>query len=171
MVCIKKLLTFLILSFMLINTAGAMEKTDEKKVTYLFIEVASGGTLQKDKNSNELLLTLKGVEPHVTYFSNVPVREAGFMSLQDFNKSMNEEIKSHPAGLNSGLIALDDKDKTLKYALSLRDPRYDAENKTITFLAKFIPGSKKLTLSDSVNFQHVALFIDDVCASCGGSGF
>lgn len=168
MICIRQFLTFfLLLSLVLINPVFATEK----KTTYLFIEIASSGVLEKNKNGDGYLLTLHGVEPRVTYFSNVPVREAGFMSLDDFNKSMKEEIKSHPKGLNSGLIALDDKEKPLKYALSLRDPHYDAENKTITFLTKFIPGSKKLVIADSVNFQHVALFIDDVCASCGGSGF
>lgn len=168
MIYIRQFLTFiLLLSLVLINPVFAAEK----KTTYLFIEVASSGVLEKNKHIDGYLLTLYGVEPRVTYFSNVPVREAGFMSIKDFNKAMEEEIKVHPKGLNSGLIGLDEKEKTLRYALSLREPHYDAKSKTITFVAEHIPGSKKLVIADSVNFQHVALFIDEVCASCGGSGF
>lgn len=177
MIHIRKLLVCLVMVLFSINCALAQELTEStskkhQDVTYLFIEVASGAKLQKINTSGNYLLTLNGVEPWVTYFSNVPVRVTGFMSVENFNKIMNRAVNEfYPKGLNSGLIALDKDKNTLRYTFSLSEPKYSLKNKTIIFKAKVVPGNQTDPLPETASYKHIALFIDGVCISCGGSGF
>ena len=57
------------------NNQETINKKD-KNVTYMFIETAEKGNLEKQKDGT-FLLTLKGTDGWVTYFSNVPHRITG----------------------------------------------------------------------------------------------
>jgi hypothetical protein len=141
---------------------------------YLFIETAKIGHMKKDPNAeNTYAITLTEVDPWITYFSNVPKRITGFMHMKDFLQLLASETQTkYKAGLNSGLIALTQpNDKMARYILSIKDPKYNMQTQTITFTAHIVPGAQKNSIPDNVDLQHVSLFIDAVCASCGATGF
>jgi len=174
---LKAIAVFCLLNGLLITgafaeQAGAVSAPTQKKaknVEYLFLEVADKGTLQKNKDNETYTLTLEGVDGWVTYFSNVPHRVTGLMTVESFSKLMNQETtKNHPQGLNAGLIAVDSKTKQkLRYMISLSNPVYNAKQETVSFIAHPIPGEHKNPLPESDHgFEHVSVFIDSFCLEC-----
>lgn len=163
-------MSLLILFNPAVRAAESNQETITKKhknVTYMFIETAEKGNLQKQKDGT-FLLTLEGTDGWVTYFSNVPHRITGITSVEDFSKMMNTEIKRvYPQGLNSGLVAIDSKTQNkVRYMFSLAEPNYNKQNETVTFIAHEIPGEHKNPLPAQTKFEHISLFIDNWCINC-----
>ncbi len=175
-------LVLVILGIFMLGTAyaatdAAPTQKKEKAIEYLFIETAQTGDMQKDTTQdNTYIITLKNVDPWVTYFSNVPERITGFMPLQDFVQLLARETQTkYQAGLNSGLIAFANaKEKTGKmsrYILSIKQPEFDPATQTLILKAHIVPGAQKDPIPKEVDFHHISLFIDSICASCAGDNF
>lgn len=172
----KLMFLFLITLFQFnLSFAATTQLPDQAQagtIAYLFIETADGGSLKKNADDESYTLTLKGIDPYVTYFSNVPHRITGFTSIKDFSDLMNTKIaKQYPKGLNSGLVTVDHKNKqTLRYMLSLASPKYDIKNDLVTFTAYAIPGQHRHPIPDEKEFAYAIVFIDNlnICVSCIG---
>jgi len=166
---VRILLISLFINFLLVGTIFADENKNEN-VTFLYIELASTGTFEKN-NNNTYTLTLEGVNPWITYFTLTPKRSTGILHVNDFNKVLLHEIKKSieksPKGLNTGLVARDFSDEhTLSYTVSLKDPVYNAKDNKVTYIANLIPGLQASKIPNKITFNHVSLFID-ACPSCG----
>lgn len=182
---LKLLLSFVLISILAMTNIAVQAKQlpGEKKegnINYLFIDVAEHGSLQKNKDGDTYTLTLTGADDYVSYFSDVPHRITGIMSLENFKQLINKETaEKYTHGLNSGLIAVEAGTKNkIRYILSLSNLNYDAKTETATFTAKVVPGEQKMQVPDAIKFKHISLFIDSmninkkdskavgICASC-----
>lgn len=154
-----------------LKTANSNSNTPTK---YLFIQTAKNSTFIHDKNK-QYILTLINVHPWVTYFSNAPKRETGFMTIDDYIKIFNEELIKHKNGLNAGLVAFaknKHNQKTARYTFTFYKVNYDKVNDQLIYQVTFLPGEQTHQKpKNNLDFANTALFIDDVCASCGGRGF
>ncbi len=170
----KKIIFFVLLIFLNICHAAENNKcNNDRETTYLFIHTAKNSILFYDKKNNVYELTLLNVHPWITYFSNAPKKETGFMTIKEYIEFFNVALKEHKSGLNAGFVAFtQDKHKTARYTFSFYKISYNKLNDYLTYWIKFLPGEQIYQKpKDSINFENTALFIDNVCASCGGRGF
>jgi hypothetical protein len=167
---------FVILSMLFLIASAAIRAEDTQKkeppISYLFVQSASKAKIEIDKKAaNTYKITLKKVSPYVVYFSERPKRIANSMPVEQFLKIWDSKGKnsfkqdSPNADFNGIQVGLLSPDKPLNVVLELSQPVYDSKAKTITYVAKPLQGNVT-PIPDSVNLDHVILFIDDACLSC-----
>lgn len=124
--------------------------------SYLFVLSAQSGVIQKINNSYSL--TLQGIDPHVLWFTDRPVRKAGFLPVKAFIHNWSKGFKNTPP--NAGVIHIDmvynQHGKQQPLAVELSKPIFNG--KLLTFTIKSLHGDKHIP-----NFQqlkHIKLFID-----------
>lgn len=170
------IITISIANFCLIANASMISYdkvggSPSDKTQYLFIHTSKYGALDYDNKTNTYIITMKEYSPWVTFFSNMPKRKTGFLTIDDFVTLLNKEHLRSENGLNAGIVAFNAKTKLqVRYTLTLTDVIYSPEKRSITFAATMLPGSQLNTVIKNINLINVAIFIDDVCASCGGRG-
>jgi hypothetical protein len=141
------------------------------KTQYLFIHTSRFGVLDYNNKTKTYKITMKEYSPWVTFFSNMPKRKTGFLTIEDFVTLLNKEHLRSENGLNAGLVAFNGKNKLqVRYTLNLIDVVNNPEKNSVTFLATLLPGSQLNSVPAHIDLFNVALFIDDICASCGGRG-
>lgn len=168
----KLILLMMLLNFFVGGIAVANEEINgaNQKIVYLYIELAGSGTLEKKANQKGYTLVLQDVRPWVTYFTLTPERKAGLLHVNDFNKVLIKEAGKAPKGLNSGLVARDFSDvRNVRYTISLKNPVYNAKEKTESFDVDFLPGAQAERIPNKLILNNVTLFIDP-CPQCGGQG-
>ncbi len=171
------LTTFLSLLFFLpfSTEALASEKLpkSDKKVNYLFVQSANRVKIEVNKkHPHTYKITLKNVNPYVTYFSDRPNRETNTMSTEKFIRLWHrkgDNLSKNPpnADLVATQVGFFSDHKLINFVVELTEPHYDPKAKTLTYIAKPLKGST-LPPIHSVTLHHVFLFIDDVCLSCWG---
>ena len=162
-------------NFLMSGNAIADEASNHtnQQTVYLYIEMADAGVLEKNDNDS-YKLTLQDVNPWISYFTLTPKRHTGLLHVNDFNKVLIKEIqrstKQSPKGLNTGLVARDLSDqKNISYTVSLKNPVYNAKDKSVTYVAHLLPGLQANSIPKKLIFNRVTLFID-ACPGCGGQG-
>jgi hypothetical protein len=140
--------------------------------TYLFVQAASKAKIEINKKvPNTYKVTLEGVSPDVTYFSERPNRVASTMPIERFlkiwnqtgNNSFREDAPNADFnGIQAGFFS---SAKPFNAVLELSQPTYDSKTKTLTYTAKALEGSAS-QVPDSATLKNVVLFIDDACFSC-----
>lgn len=142
-------------------TQADCSKQKRAKTKYCFAQSANEAKLSR-KSNDTFTLTLKGVNPYVTYFSERPKRKVGYMSTKGFVKYWKYEspqsFKYDPPNADVSGVQIG---KTSNFVLELTNPKYDYKSRTLTYTAK--PLGHKITTG---TLSHVTLFIDDVCLSC-----
>lgn len=142
-----------------------------EKAQYLFIQTSQSGCIDYDHKGKFYLITLKDIDPWVTYFTMSPEKNTDFTSTENFIKAFKKNNKIHKEGLNSGFIAFEPhKETVIRYTLNLSEPEYDKKSRTVSYKAHILPGPQTSHIPHHGDYSHVALFID-ACADCGGSGF
>lgn len=145
--------------------------------TFLFVQQADSGTfeLADDTNPDEYILTLEGVWPETTYFSDRPQRIAGTMSNEAFLGLEGMFVSDDPP--NAAVVVSDATSKEEDVIIvELMNPQYSMDTSTLTYTARLLDEKlpKGLTnwgawndasLPDS--FSSVTLFIDSI--NCFGA--
>ena len=156
--------------------AGAQEAPPpEEQSTLLFVQSATGGSLVPQRDSpSTFTLNLRGVDKNSLWFTDRPERRSGHQTTRDVLDVLDFEGEQGPP--NAVLsVANADPAKNM-VALTLRDPRYDAEERTLRYTATKLDDvtQTRLTsyaadLDGSVRrrFGSAALFIDSARPDTG----
>lgn len=182
----KTLLKYVLVSalFVLAGTAAAATNeatatpaaTVNKNANYLFIQGAKSAELQPaDATTGTYTLTLTGVRPYVTYFSDRPNRISGLLKTEKFMGEWTKDGKSSflkdapNVGLEGtkmhGIIGTEDK----SVILVLSNPTYDSKKDTATYTAKLLENGKAIMSNKPIKLKNVELFFDslNMCFGCG----
>lgn len=170
---LKTVLTLVFASLVLVSPLASAKKSKEpqdKQIRYLFVQSATQGKITAhQKDADKYLVTLTGVSPYVSYFSDRPHRVAGHLKVEKFEKLWKEKGKNsfREDPPNAELVAVHPEDKIFNYTVELIEAKYDQKAGTVTYAVKPIKGSE-MSLPNEATLNHVFLFIDDVCLSCWG---
>ncbi len=132
-------------------------------VSILFVQEAPSGSLVPAGNG-VCTLTLSGVVPYTTYFSDRPERIAGFYPLQDFLAGFNWS-----AAPGAAISRPDAKESEDTLIVTLSDPRYNRTANELVYTVKIIADYKGAGLKELAakadpklpeNLGRVSLFID-----------
>lgn len=164
----KKLLstTLLVSLFSLSTSVFAQEaRQASPKDDYLFVQMAPTATLQQQQK-NIYILKLSQANPYVKYFTNRPARVTGTMPISKFLTEWHENFSKDTP--NAGIYGMQNQ-KPVSVMMELSNPVYNAKSKTISYTAR--PLANEKSLPKQIRLRDVAVFIDDFCVSCSGSGF
>jgi hypothetical protein len=117
-------MTFLITAIVGVQTAGA--KASE--MSMLFVQNAQGITYDKASN----VLTLEGVSPVVTFFSDRPERVAGHVLLPGFIDIWGEGADSFKTDPPNTSLSIFDGKKVQSVIVELSDPRLEKDRLSYT---------------------------------------
>jgi hypothetical protein len=143
---------------------------EEKPVSYMFVQSAQSGTLVPVAGEeNRYTLTLKGVAPQTTAFSDRPERIVAQVPMQKFLDGMCFPSENGP---NAALEILGADENEDVVVVELFDPVYDAANQTLKYNVSILeqPNHSYAAFNERADealpetFGPAALFIDD-CAS------
>jgi len=156
------------------TAAKHIVKKNKHEGTYLFVQSSTKATIKVNKNHEETYtITLKNVDPLVTYFSDRPIRNAGEVSMDKFltlwyHKNENSfKITPPNAVLHAKKTNFFSPDHVFNFAIEITNPHYDRKSNTLIFIAKPLPGNVD-PLPDFETLHHVSVFIDSVCLTCWG---
>lgn len=170
---ISRIMTVLSLTFVSLFSAMAFAKVIQKEnESYSFIQSADRAIIQR-VSENTYTLTLKNVAPVVSYLTDRPSRTAGILSLEKFltiwNAPGKDSFRIDPPNValtGIEIHALFFK-KRESYIIELKNPIYDAKNKTIIYELRFLSDAPKEKIKKSIHIRYPTLFIDkDWCPSC-----
>ena len=109
---------------LLILAAGAQAQEKTGGVDLLFVQNA------KDVSLGEGTLTLKGIAPTTTFFTDRPERIAGHMTTEDFVQSWGEGEDSFAADPPNASLSVFEEDEIVDVVVTLMNPRLEGENLT-----------------------------------------
>ncbi|MFN7151412.1 MAG: hypothetical protein ACK4V6_18285, partial [Microthrixaceae bacterium] len=136
------------------------------KPKWLFTETATGGTFTTDADGTHTL-TLNGIDPEVTAFTDRPDRDTAIVSTEMFVRSWPSIFED--SAPNAVLVEHEPTGASDSFVLTLTDPKLDGT--TLTFTAEIVDGKDH---SDQLpgltptphreppaTFSTTSLFIDD----------
>lgn len=165
----------LILGLMLLATglmSGYTLAQSNPAPNVFFIQVARHGSLTPIKNKpGYYQLKLKGVDDYVQYLSDKPTRAAGLYPVSKFIQQWDKDgFNKLPPNVEMSAIELHlIKNKMVNTVMQLSDPVYNAQKRRLTYIAHILPGENNK--APMKHLDHVALFVNSVCASCAGQAF
>ena len=171
----KKLMILLVGIMLLPVTALAnVQLSAQPQLRVMFIQTATSASVHAlSKKKDTYTLTMTGVRPYITYFSDRPQRVTGLLPMGVFVQEWAKGktlAKDAPNADLVGMVKLNGKHGMKQVAVSLSNPVYRPESGEISYTIVPLNGKQKM-ISDKANIRHATLFIDDMCASCSGGGF
>jgi hypothetical protein len=142
---------------------SAVASKSQQKVSLLFVLKADTAVIAKDDTG--YTLTLKGMDNKVLYFSDRPVRRAGFITMDnlmsDWTKGPNSFQDNPP---NAAIVhaALKTNDKGVSQAIPVELTNPVVVEGGVMFHLKDLNGT--ISMGD---YNGVSIFIDDGCFDCG----
>lgn len=134
------------------SSSASEARGDVTVAPRLFVQDAQAATAER-KRGKRWKITLTGIDPMTQWFTDRPARDAGRQSTQSFvDQWAGYGFTADPP---NAVIQHEDADAV---AVELKNPRYDAENATLTYTAIIDPGSGKRLAR---KMTSVSLFIDD----------
>lgn len=143
-------------AYLLIAGCGDSGSTDTgdppSTVQYLFVQTADSGTFEQSSNDPDIyILTLKGVKPTTTYFSDRPYRLAGYITTSDFTDSWNDTTDdSFLRDPPNAALQIDDAAASADVLIvELVDVLYEQGSDTVKYRTRIVNLSK-----DSIELFH-----------------
>jgi hypothetical protein len=141
----------------------------------LYIQTANNASLtQLNKSKQSYQLTLSGVNPMVTYFSDRPERLVGQIGnavyLQTWNQGGKQSFdKDAPNAVVSGVANVNGKSKNVNVVMELSNPVVNMKKHTITYDAESLSSTETKLNLNHANLHYTTVFIDGgFCAACIG---
>jgi hypothetical protein len=157
------------------NLGAPQASPDATAASVLLVAAAESGTFEQAGNNYSLTLT--GVDPQVTWFTDRPVRRAGAMEVQPALDGLFAAGAAGPP--NAALSVTDPASARVQVAVvELTDPDYDAAAGTLGFSARLLDQPTHgldyyAARADTIPaaFGQAELFIDNVFGLnyCGGT--
>lgn len=136
----------------------------DQKITVaesLFIINSNIAVLSPQKKQN-LLLTLRNVQPYVTKYTVGPDKKTRLALtediVQDWLQGKNNFARVNPNAALAGIPLSKTKNQS-DYLFQLSNPVYDAKRNTLTFNVKWLGTAPEPR--EAVTFTNVSLFVDD----------
>lgn len=133
---------------------GGQEATE-----ILYVQTATSGALTPTEEEGVWQLSLAGVSPETTYFSDRPAREAGNKTTADFIREWalgDDSFAADPP--NAALEILNDGRQEV-FPVELLNPRYDEAADSLVYDILFLAGEPTETEAYEA-FEETSLFID-----------
>jgi hypothetical protein len=136
----------------------------ENEISLLFVQSFESGTFTPAAGqTGQYRLAIQHTIGHTVFFSDRPERVAGMMPTADFLQSMSFDTPPNAAFV----VQLSSGDEAIA-VLELSSPNFDPTERTLTYLARLLPGSESIdldqrpltaeTLPDT--FASASMFID-----------
>jgi hypothetical protein len=145
------------------NTNTVNGKMDFSEVNLLFVLTAKKAVLKTNSNkSGYYTLTLYGVNPYITYFSDRPSRIQGLAATENFIEAWNvgpNNFKTNPpnAAITATKINMLENDNGQFYIVTMSQPKYDSQKSILQFTVK--PLQQKLLFKD-IQLDNPTIVID-----------
>lgn len=140
---------------MMAPSQSMQQKQSSTALSYLFVLSAAKGKITRQQQG--YTLTLKQVDPHVLWFADRPVRQAGLIKLSDFMGQWQSSFAHTPpnaAKVHAGMQAVM-KGNDEAATIELSAPVY--HHHSLTFNVKPLSGTKLMKRQ----LNAVKLFIDN----------
>lgn len=160
----KKRLLTLSASLILLLSAVIPGLAFAKNVNLLFLQTAHDAKIVPQKN-NTFLITMKGLDKYVCYFSDRPNRLTGLVKTSDFlsfwtkSKKNNFSVTPPNVAISSAKM-MNGKEKRVEIFASLSKPYYNALNNTMSFV--LTPLNKNKTKLTKMDLGYTVIFFDDL---------
>lgn len=162
---LTKSFTFIAVMFLIVATIGcdnddgeqSVDNDDGEFVSALFVFTAESGTITplEDGLDGEFEITLEGVTPSMTFFSDRPERAAGTVEMQEGLDLI--EFEQVPP--NATLVAQETIGTAEQPVFELTDPFYDAPSGVVGFRGLLLDPQANVPEGD---LSDLALFIDEI---------
>jgi hypothetical protein len=152
---------FLVPSIFALTSITAL--ANNQNPSYLFTQSAKQATVQPCANKSECdyKLTLNGINPKTTYFTDRPIRNSAQITTSDFAKNWSKGKNSFKVdNPNASLVYFSSNDEMTQSIIELSNPQLNQANNILTYNIKYL---------DQVNvkpgqFKNAVVFIDaDAC--------
>lgn len=144
-------------------------KSQQAQPSYLFVLSAEKGRITA--TADQYYLLLKQVDPHTLWFTDRPMRKAGFLETKKFIANWSNAFggDSPNAGLVHAEISVDSNGQHVPLAIELISPVLDSVNGDIRFQILLLNTSADNQSKNSIalkaqSFSQVHLFIDPPAA-------
>ena len=163
---LTKSFTFFAVMFLIVATIAGCDNDDGEQsvdnddgqfVSALFVFTAESGTITplEDGLDGEFEITLEGVTPSMTFFSDRPERAAGTVEMQEGLDLI--EFEEVPP--NATLVSQETIGTAEQPVFVLTDPFYDAPSGVVGFRGLLLDPQANVPEGD---LSDLALFIDDI---------
>ena len=136
----------------------------KQKVSFLFVLRANNGVIAKTDGG--YTLTLKGMDDKVLYFSDRPVRKAGFITMTQFMSDWaagKNSFQTNPPNAAIVHAALKTNEKGIAQAIPVELTNPVVSKDGWVFHLKDIQGNISIG-----SYNGIDIFIDDICLSWFG---
>ena len=147
------------------TTVQKEEKEAELDVNLMFVQTAKAAILKKLGSRGYYTLTLYGVNPYSTFYSERPKRISGITAIGDFVKAWNVgennfHMNNPNALLTSALIdGVANKSSTF-YLIKCSTPKYSVQKSILSYVVKPLP--KHELMFEHIKLDYVTLMLDSL---------
>lgn len=159
----KKMTTLLFTTALLTQFVGVTQSVLAASYANLFVMTAPSAQLKPIANTrHQYELTLKGMQPQVTYFTDKPERKTGKTTMAEFlNIWQANALNNRNNQPNVSLVTYARLNQApLVYVFEIHNPHYDVHTGNMQFTALAI-GDHKPTIQNH-QLNQASLFIDDI---------
>lgn len=158
----------IVVSILVVGSLLSVPEDGTSEETYLFVLNAKSGTLELESDGSHTL-TLIDMSDITLAFADRPIRQAHIMSTADFVSSYDMFFGDNPPNAALSFMLDDDATEMEMAVFIISNPRYDADNKILTYSATLIPldgvmegvSSEDTPLSElPARFGHSSMLID-----------
>lgn len=137
----------------------AANKADANKPRLLFVMTAAQGAI-KPVAERQYEVTLSKVNPRVIQFTDAPLKQASRIDTMAFLKFWEKnKAKLQPNVAVEGLVLQNGQLLEHNYIMTLTNPQYNQQLKTLTYQGKLLGNEK---LAKLAQLSDITLFIDDI---------
>lgn len=131
-------------------------------VSLSFVETAAAVQVTANGGYHEYRMVLQGVDPYITYYTQRPNSTSGLAALPDFVKAWKvgqNNFQDNPptAVLYGGIINQTPNKSHNFYIFQLSSPELDLANHQVSYIAKWIGGSKMLFQNMVLNYAVLVI--------------
>ena len=157
------------------TATAAKPKPPEQRISLLFAQTATKGTMKPVKGTPRFHLRLQGVNPQVVWFSDRPARQSGQLPVRGFARSWaGFGFLDDPPNAALTLLHADDRHDTV--VVKLGKPHFKPKKQMVRYSARRLDaatGNLSYLNSDvdprvRRHFRAPSLFIDDASAVVNG---
>ena len=149
----------LVSSVIALSSVSAFAANNQKpKTSYLFTQSAKQVVIKHctSKKECDYQITLKGINPKTTYFSDRPSRLSGHIPTSTFAKNWAKGRDSFKAVNPNASLVYFDAGKIMQSIVELSKPRFNKANNTLAYNVKYLDQGRVIPGT----YQHAVVFLD-----------
>ena len=134
-----------------------VKEQNPQKVKHIYVIHGRSGQITPDQGeSPKCTLELHDIDHSIVYFSSLPNRQAGTVSMKDYLEQWSTEASFGKAPPPGELVYVEQgKEGHQTLALTLQHPRYNEQGETLTFKVEGFEKPLK-----TIKFSEATLFLE-----------